>query len=123
MDNYFQNCPPMMEDGRHLTDFKTATRRNEYVKYINDIWRDDQYRLFLQLNGKEIMDRENAYHNKYNRCWVNDCIHHYPTRSLPRHFYQERESFDSIFNLQTHKPLEHMRQCKKYNDFRLNPLR
>ncbi len=122
MDNYFQNCPPMMEDqGRHLGDFKTATRRNEYIKYINDIWRDDQYRLFLQLNGKEILDREWAYHKKYNSCWVNDCIHNYPTRQSPRHFAQEREAFDSIYNLRTNKVMEPMRKCTKHRDFRLNP--
>lgn len=122
MDNYFQNCPPMMEDqGRHLSDFQTATRRNEYIKYINDIWRDDQYRLFLQLNGQEILDREWAWHRKHNSCWVNDCVHNYPTRQPPRQFFQEREAYDSIYNLQTNKQLEPMRRCWKLDDFRLNP--
>ena len=122
MDNYFQNCPPMMSDqGRHLGDYKTATRRNEYIKYINDIWRDDQYRLFLQLNGKEILDKEWAYHRKNNSCWSNDCIHNYPTRSLPRHLVQEREAYDSIYDLKTNQSLAPLRKCPKYNDFRLNP--
>jgi len=112
----------MMEDGgRHLGDFKTATRRNEYIKYINDVWRDDQYRLFLQKNGQEILDKEWGWHKKRNSCWANDCIHNYPTRSLPRHFVQEREAYDSIYDMRTNKPLEPMRQCQKYNDFRLNP--
>jgi len=122
MDNYFQNCPPMMEDqGRHLGDYKSATRRNEYIKYINDIWRDDQYRLFLQLNGKEILDREWEYNKKRNSCWVNDCVHNYPTRANPRHFNQEREVYDSISNLRTNRQLAPMRECKQYKDFRLNP--
>ena len=122
MDNYFQNCPPMMEDqGRQLGDFKTATRRNEYIKYINDIWRDDQYRLFLQMNGKEFMDREWNYQRKYNSCWDNDCVHNYPLRVTNRHFWQEREAYDSIYNLKTNAKLEPMRRCIKYRDFRLNP--
>ncbi len=122
MDNYFQNCPPMMEDGgRHLGDYKTATRRNEYVKYINDIWRDDQYRLFLQKNGQEILDKEWGWHKKHNACWASDCIHNYPTRALPRHFQQEREAYDSIYDMRTNKQLEPMRQCQKYDDFRLHP--
>lgn len=100
MDNFFHNCPPMMEDGgRHLTDYQTDTRRNEYIKYINDIWRDDQYRLFLQLNGKKILDREWEYHKKHNSCWVNDLIHIYPTRQSPMSFMQERQAYDSIFKL------------------------
>lgn len=120
MDNFFQNCPPKMADqGRHLGDFQSATRRNEYVKYVNDIYRDDQYRLFLQKNGKEIMDREWAYHNKHNRCWVSDCVHNYPTRSLPRHLHQEMEAYNSIYNVNTNKKLAPMRQCVPKQDYRM----
>ena len=121
MDNFFQNCPPKMEDqGRHLSDFQSSTRRDEYIKYANDIYRDDQYRLFLQLNGKEILDREWNYHSKYNKCWVNDCIHHYPTRSLPRHYWQEREAYDSIFNINTRKQMEPLRKCNHNKDYRVH---
>jgi len=120
MDNYFQSCPPMM-DGRHLGDYKSETRRNEYIKYVNDIWRDDQYRLFLQLNGKEMADREFAYNKHYNSCWVNDCVHIYPTRQSPQHFAQERQAYDSIFNANTNKEMAPLRKCFKYRDYRLNP--
>jgi hypothetical protein len=85
---------------------------------VNDIYRDDQYRLFLQLNGKEVMDREWNYHNKHNRCWVNDCIHHYPTRSLPNHMWQERQAYDSIFNNNTNRQFAPLRQCTRFKDFR-----
>lgn len=120
MDNFFQNCPPKMEDGgRHLNDYQTATRRNEYIKYINDIYRDDQYRLFLQLNGKEIMDREWAFHTKYNSCWVNDCVHRYPTRSTLQQYAQEKQAYDSIFDMNTHKQFAPLRKCHKKRDFRL----
>jgi len=122
MDNYFQSCPPMMEDqGRPLTDFRSPTSRNEYIKYINDIWRDDQYRLFLQTNGQELLDREWNFNKKRNSCWVNDCIHNYPTRANPRQFAQEREAYDSIYDMKTNKALAPMRQCPKFKDFRLNP--
>lgn len=119
MDNFYKNCPPKMEDqGRHLGDFQSATRRNEYIKYINDIYRDDQYRLFLQTNGKEMMDKEWAYHNKYNRCWDGGCIHNYPTRSLPRQMVLERIAYDSMSNANTYAKLAPLRQCKKYDDYR-----
>ena len=121
MDNYFQSCPPMMGGGRHLRDFKTATRRNEYIKYINDIWRDDQYRLFLQLNGKQIMDREWNFHKATNSCWVNECAHNYPTRVNNRLMWQEREIYDSQYNPCTNEKLAKMRQCPKFQDYRLNP--
>jgi len=119
MDNFFQTCPPKMNDGRHITDYQSSTRRDEYIKYINDVYRDDQYRLFLQLNGKNIMDREWAFNNKENRCWVNDCIHHYPTRCLPRHYVQERQAYDSIFNENTNKEFAPLRKCAQYKDFKM----
>lgn len=122
MDNYFQNCPAVMNDsGRLFGDFKTATRRNEYIKYINDIYRDDQYRYFLQNNAQLIMDREWEWNKKNAQCWTNDCIHNYPLRNNPRHFLQEREAYDSIFNLRTNAKLAPMRQCKlNRKDYRLN---
>lgn len=121
MDNFFQNCPAKMEDGgRFLSDYQSETRRNEYIKYINDIWRDDQYRLFLQLNGNEMMNKEWMYLKKYNDCWVNDCIHNYPTRSLPRHYWQEMQAYNSIFDTHTNKVFEPLRRCEKFKDYRLS---
>jgi hypothetical protein len=125
MDNYFQNCPPMMNDGgRHLGDFKLATRSNEYIKYINDIWRDDQYRLFLQSNGRKILDNEWQYHKKNNRCFVNECVHKYPTRQSPRQFVQEMETYNSLYDYDrtgNKTRLAKMRTCHPYADLRLNP--
>lgn len=119
MDNFFQNCPAKMEDGRHITDYQSSTRRDEYIKYMNNIYRDDQYRLFLQSNGKNIMNKEWAFNNKYNKCWDNACIHHYPTRSLPKHFMQERQAFDSIFNPQMNNQFAPLRVCNQYKGYRM----
>ncbi|MBA42820.1 MAG: hypothetical protein CMF62_02285 [Magnetococcales bacterium] len=122
MDNFFQNCPPMMADGfRELTDYKMATRRNEYVKYINGIYRDDQYRLFLQQNGDKIMDNVWKYHRKNNSCWNTQCVHNYPTRQLPRQFGQERMDHDQSFptnvaNVEKRPPMTS--QCPRYADYR-----
>jgi hypothetical protein len=111
----------MEDQGRDLGDYKTATRRNEYIKYANDIQRDDQYRLFLQTNGTEMLDNMWKYQKKNNECHVNDCIHNYPTRMNPRQFVQERAAFDSIYDLNTNEPLSGLRQCVKRADYRLNP--
>lgn len=122
MDNFFKNCPPKMNDqGRHLSDFQSDTRRDEYIKYINDIYRDDQYRLFLQTNGKELLDREWAYYNKNDRCWYNGCVHNYPTRTLQRQMVQERMAYDSMTDLNTNAQLAPLRQCKKLDDYRAYP--
>lgn len=123
MDNFYHNCPPKMEDqGRHLGDFQTATRRNEYIKYINDIHRDDQYRLFLQSNGTDLLDNMWGYQRNYNSCPLIDCVHHYPLRTNPRQFVQEREAYDSITDMNTNARLTPMRQCPQRGDYRLNPI-
>ena len=119
MDNFFQTCPAKMSDGRHITDYQSSTRRDEYIRYLNNIYRDDDYRLFLQKNGKEIMKNEQAFYNKYSKCWVNDCIHHYPTRSLPQHLIQERKAFDSIFNIETNKLYAPLRKCNQYQGYKM----
>lgn len=97
MDNFFGGCPAKMSDGRLFTDYRTATRREEYVKYINNFVRDDEYRLFLQTNGEKIMDKEWNYNKKNRSCWVNECVHNYPTRVYPPWFVEERIKYDSLF--------------------------
>ena len=119
-DNFYHNCPADMGHGRHLRDFKTATRRNELIKWMSNITRNDQYRLFLQLNGKKILDNEWNFHKNRNNCWVNDCVHNYPLRSTTRHFVQEREAYDSIYNFATNKRLAPMRRCFDYEDYRMH---
>lgn len=120
MDNFYHNCPPKM-DGRHLGNYQTATRRNEYIKFVNDVYRDDQYRLFLQKNGTELLDNMWNYQKGYNSCPVTECIHHYPLRTNPRQFVQEREAYDSIHDMDTNASLAHMRTCIPVADYRLNP--
>ena len=115
MDNFWKDCPPKMNDGRLLTDYRTAVRREEYVKYINNIVRDDEYRVFLQANGESIADNEWNYYKKNKSCWVNECIHNYPTRVYPPWFVEERIKYDSLS-----KPNRVQRfQCAPKNDYRM----
>ncbi len=122
MDNYFKTCPAMMQDkGRNLGDFRTDTRRNEYIKKINGICRDDQYRLFLQQNGLKMMNKEFDDLTKNQSCWVNECVHNYPTRQSPTTFAQERMAYDSKSDISTFKELAPLRKCAKQQPYRLNP--
>lgn len=115
MDNFFKTCPPKMSDGRLFTDYRTATRRNEYVKYVNNIVRDDDYRVFLQKNADTIMDNEWDYNRRNKSCWVNECVHNYPTRVYPPWFAEERIKYDSLFD-----PNRRVRYvCSNKNDYRL----
>lgn len=119
MDNFFKNCPAVMSDGRHFTDYKTSSRRNEYVKYINNIVRDDEYRIFLQQNSESILDKEWSNYRKTMACKETECIHKYPTRTLPQLFGQERMAYDSQFN--RNRPHQN-NTCQNFQDYRLTTV-
>ena len=119
MDNFYHGCPPKMSDQRHLSDFRSSTRRDEYIKYINDVTRDDQYRLFLQSNGAAIMDKEWQYNKMFNSCWANPCVHKYPTRINNELATQERMLYDSIKDTKTMQPLAPYRVCDQFKDYRM----
>tara|TARA_Y100000780_G_scaffold220076_1_gene226967 strand:+ start:647 stop:1027 length:381 start_codon:yes stop_codon:yes gene_type:complete len=124
MDNFFNDCPPMMADGfRDITDYKLATRRNEYIKYINDIYRDDEYRLFLQQTGGHILEKEWEYYKNNHSCWKSKCVHNYPTRMLPRHFNQEKRDYNRAYvqNI-NNKCAMTKKTCEKLNDYRASKI-
>jgi hypothetical protein len=114
-DNFFKSCPPKMEDGRLFLDARTAVRREEYIKFINNIVRDDEHRMFYQKNAETIMDKEWAYNRQNKSCWLKECVHTYPTRVYPPWFVEERKNYDSLNNpLRTQKFA-----CRKGNDYRM----
>ena len=119
MDNHFQTCPPKMSDGRHFQDFKTATRRNEYIKYMNGIVRDDDYRLMLQKNSVNILQRTVDYHNANTRCYPHGCVHNYGTRTTPAEFVKEMEMYNAL-NDPRRQHLSKDMECKKRDDYKMS---
>jgi hypothetical protein len=100
MDNHHNKCPPKMSDkGRHLGDFQTSTRRNEQIKYVNGIYRDDEYRLFLQQNGLCMM-RENYIKLRAEQSCAEKppCVHTGPTRQSYTDIAAERTRYENRFN-------------------------
>jgi hypothetical protein len=116
MDNYYRNCPARMDDGKFITNYKTASSYNEYIKYVNGIVRDDDYRLFLQTNATKVMDSEWLKLKKNDTCWNNACVHKYNTRMDPRFFAQELQDANLLFKS---KQLPMNLSCPSYPDYRL----
>jgi hypothetical protein len=110
-----------MDDGRFITNWKTASCYNEYIKYMNGIVRDDDYRLFLQMNADKIMDSEWMYLKKNDSCWNNACVHKYATRMDPRFFVQERQDANLLFKT---NELPQNLKCQAFADYRssMTPL-
>lgn len=103
MDNFFQTSPPKMQDmGRYLTDFRSSGLKDQYFKKINNIHRNDEYRMYLQSHTKKIIDDEWAQlQNKYV-VWENTSIFTHPTRSSMNDYIVERKLYDSRSNLPIH---------------------
>jgi hypothetical protein len=114
MDNFLNQCPPRMSDARLFTDYRTATRREEYVKYINNIVRDDEYRLFLQQKAETIMDNEWNHYRKTKSCWTNQCLYNSPTRVHPSSFTNELKAYNSLKTQETKQKFA----CEPQNDYR-----
>jgi hypothetical protein len=120
MDNYWKGCPPRMNDGRFLQDFRTADRREQYIKHINGIVRDDDYRMFLQQNGAKVMDKEWEILRKTQSCFTNACIHNYPTRTSPGSNYEELQIYNAVRTNKLKKSNKYYPHCKQMPDYRMS---
>lgn len=103
-----------MSDGRHITDYRPHTQLEEQIKYVNGITRDDETRIFLQKNAEKIIDKEWNYLKQTKSCWVNECVHKYPTRMYPPWFSEELHNYNSLSD-PAHKPFK----CPQYGDYRM----
>ena len=114
-DNYYTNCPARSY-GRDLSNFKSSSVNNEYIKYMNGIVRDDDYRLFLQTNGNTLIDSEWLYLRQNYSCFNNACVHQYPLRQDPRTFSQEMQKANSLFQTDV---LPDSLKCPQFPDYRM----
>lgn len=117
MDNYWKGCPPKMNDARFLTDYRSSTRRELYIKYLNGIERDDDQRAFYQKNGENIMNNEWEILKRTQSCSPNACIHKSPTRTNPMSNYQELLLYNAVRTGKLKLP-----PCQKLKDYRMNPV-
>lgn len=121
MDNYYFNCPAKMDDGRFLTDYRTASTREEQTKQkINEqkgvnLERNDDYRVYLQSNGVSMINDQWKYERTYDACINNACAHQYPLRQNPKDFRTERIQSGLLL---TAAVLPGSMICKKYDDYR-----
>ena len=80
MDNiYFEyGCPPLMNDGRFLTNYVRSNIFDQNIRNINNIKSSNEFRHFLQNNGSTIMNNVKGYLRENNTCNVEG-------RCLPKH--------------------------------------
>ena len=116
MDNIHKDSPAKMQDGRFLTDFRSPSTREEYSKKINNIVNSDDYRLFLQHNGEQIMDAVWEHALKLNTNRTNTCIHKSPTRSTSQMNHNEMALYNTVRSGSQQNDLS---TCEIMNHYRL----
>jgi hypothetical protein len=77
MDNrYFKyGCPPLMSDGRFLTNYTRGRIVDQSIRLNNSIDSIQEYKLYLQNNGQKIINNEMMKLQENNTCNVNgECV-------------------------------------------------
>lgn len=91
MDNYFHECPPMMEDGRLFTDFRSSQVREEIFRYKNCVTSENEARTLRIEAASKIMDEEWDHLRKTKSCFPQKkCYHKHPTTRVTT-FYNNAE--------------------------------
>tara|TARA_A100001015_G_C14804140_1_gene638166 strand:+ start:389 stop:865 length:477 start_codon:yes stop_codon:yes gene_type:complete len=67
-NNKYFNCPARMNDGRIMTDYRSANTVNDMIRISNNTLSSYEYRQFLINNGNNIMDINNEYITNKNSC-------------------------------------------------------
>jgi hypothetical protein len=62
------NCPAKMNDGRLHTNYMLNSKLVSYIKEVNGIKNDTDFRRFLQNNGNTIRKNENDFIEKNKKC-------------------------------------------------------
>ena len=114
-DNFFKDCPAVMNYSL-TTDYRNHHRRDQYVKYINGISNDYEYRRFLQQNANKIMSAEFDYYKLTNSCQVNPCIHRSATSPPSGDFNAELKRYNNV----KVKGDVSDAVCEKLADYRMN---
>lgn len=70
-DNKFGECckcPARMSDSRLFTNYLLNSKLVTFIKKVNGIKTDHEFRLFMQQNGDKIMDKEREFFLTEKRC-------------------------------------------------------
>lgn len=86
-NRYFSyNCPPIMQDGRFITNYTRQRVFDQYIRSINNINTAQDFKTFLQINGDTFINRERAYNDHNNVCRLdNKCV---PISTYESNIYQ-----------------------------------
>jgi hypothetical protein len=70
-NRYFEyGCPPLMNDGRFISNYVRSSTFDQYIRLSNNINSSHDYRRFIQNNGQQIINNMKAFYHENNICGV-----------------------------------------------------
>ena len=61
-------CKGLMNDSRIFTNYLLSSKLESYVKQVNGITDDNEYRVFLQKNASTIINNERTFLSINKKC-------------------------------------------------------
>ena len=65
------NCPALMSDGRFITYYGSSNELTEAMRNVNGFKNPNEFRIFMQKNGDQLMNAERNHIFKENVCVPN----------------------------------------------------
>lgn len=113
-DNYYLQCPAIMNESRQFTDFRTATVREQFNRHVNGFSRDDEMRNFYITNARTIMDATRKHIKNTSQCSEYKCLHENPTLSSNELDFQEFRNYNLVA---TGRAKKNDGECAKPKDY------
>jgi hypothetical protein len=116
-DNYFNQCPAVM-DYSMMTDYRSPYRREQYIRTLNNLTTEHEYRSFLQQNATGLLNNEWGYLNVNFNCRQNPCLHNQPNLRTTNELM--KDELTTYNNVRTGKVMASNYPCQKMQDMNLN---
>lgn len=114
-DNYYKECPSVMNYSQ-FTDYRQASVREQYMRSLNNVVSDHEYRNFLQTNGGKIMNTEWSLLSESYGCQPNVCIHNSPLHQSQKEQFAENKLYNDV---RTGKVDPTVFKCQNLDDYRM----
>jgi hypothetical protein len=114
-DNYYKECPAVMNYSQ-LTDYRQASVREQYIRNLNNIPSEHEYRSFLQAQGSNIMNAEWSILSSSYNCRPNVCIHNSPLNQTQAQQFAENKLYNDV---RMGRVDQSVAKCPALEDYRL----
>ena len=96
MNNSYINrdCPPLMSDGRLVTDYRPSCELHSSIRYHNRLYDSNQYRQFMIHNAEKMMGMTRQFYTDLRGCGSCEFTHPDPNNNDSFWAYYRKHLYD-----------------------------